>query len=174
MCSCFLLFVLIIFRFYSPPYSIAPNRMIAQTSLSPYMPSQVPSYQVSIIKIMISIVCVCSVYTQWYSTVFSPNINAQYYWKYFFKTCIRSEQNSFQSCDWSITAAQACQFYICFKPRMLRSSLKRIWLICSISACLYIVCLINKVLTIYWSSNIQYHFLDAFSNIKHVLYSCYL
>uniref|UniRef100_A0A672QTP4 RNA-binding motif, single-stranded-interacting protein 2-like n=1 Tax=Sinocyclocheilus grahami TaxID=75366 RepID=A0A672QTP4_SINGR len=31
--------------FYSPPYSIAPNRMIAQTSLSPYMPSQVPSYQ---------------------------------------------------------------------------------------------------------------------------------
>ncbi|XP_016297547.1 RNA-binding motif, single-stranded-interacting protein 2 [Sinocyclocheilus anshuiensis] len=32
--------------FYSPPYSIAPNRMIAQTSLSPYMPSQVPSYQV--------------------------------------------------------------------------------------------------------------------------------
>uniref|UniRef100_A0A671K675 RNA-binding motif, single-stranded-interacting protein 2-like n=1 Tax=Sinocyclocheilus anshuiensis TaxID=1608454 RepID=A0A671K675_9TELE len=26
--------------FYSPPYSIAPNRMIAQTSLSPYMPSQ--------------------------------------------------------------------------------------------------------------------------------------
>uniref|UniRef100_A0AAR2JTN5 RRM domain-containing protein n=1 Tax=Pygocentrus nattereri TaxID=42514 RepID=A0AAR2JTN5_PYGNA len=33
--------------FYSSPYSIAPNRMIAQTSLSPYMPSQVPSYQVS-------------------------------------------------------------------------------------------------------------------------------
>uniref|UniRef100_A0A8C1ZW82 RNA binding motif, single stranded interacting protein 2a n=1 Tax=Cyprinus carpio TaxID=7962 RepID=A0A8C1ZW82_CYPCA len=33
--------------FYSPPYSIAPNRMIAQTSLSPYMPSQVPSYQVT-------------------------------------------------------------------------------------------------------------------------------
>uniref|UniRef100_A0AAR2L109 RRM domain-containing protein n=1 Tax=Pygocentrus nattereri TaxID=42514 RepID=A0AAR2L109_PYGNA len=32
--------------FYSSPYSIAPNRMIAQTSLSPYMPSQVPSYQV--------------------------------------------------------------------------------------------------------------------------------
>uniref|UniRef100_A0A672MQ96 RNA-binding motif, single-stranded-interacting protein 2-like n=1 Tax=Sinocyclocheilus grahami TaxID=75366 RepID=A0A672MQ96_SINGR len=31
--------------FYSSPYSIAPNRMIAQTSLSPYMPSQVPSYQ---------------------------------------------------------------------------------------------------------------------------------
>uniref|UniRef100_A0A671LNQ4 RNA-binding motif, single-stranded-interacting protein 2-like n=1 Tax=Sinocyclocheilus anshuiensis TaxID=1608454 RepID=A0A671LNQ4_9TELE len=32
--------------FYSSPYSIAPNRTIAQTSLSPYMPSQVPSYQV--------------------------------------------------------------------------------------------------------------------------------
>ncbi|XP_058229246.1 RNA-binding motif, single-stranded-interacting protein 2 isoform X2 [Hemibagrus wyckioides] len=32
--------------FYSSPYSIAPNRMIAPTSLSPYMPSQVPSYQV--------------------------------------------------------------------------------------------------------------------------------
>ncbi|XP_030632037.1 RNA-binding motif, single-stranded-interacting protein 2 [Chanos chanos] len=32
--------------FYSPPYSIAPNRMIAQTSLSPYMPSPVSSYQV--------------------------------------------------------------------------------------------------------------------------------
>nr|XP_009304028.1 RNA-binding motif, single-stranded-interacting protein 2 isoform X1 [Danio rerio] len=31
--------------FYSSPYSIGPNRMIAQTSLSPYMPSQVPSYQ---------------------------------------------------------------------------------------------------------------------------------
>uniref|UniRef100_A0A8C1YEE4 RNA binding motif, single stranded interacting protein 2a n=1 Tax=Cyprinus carpio TaxID=7962 RepID=A0A8C1YEE4_CYPCA len=31
--------------FYSTPYSIAPNRMIAQTSLSPYMPSQVQSYQ---------------------------------------------------------------------------------------------------------------------------------
>uniref|UniRef100_A0A9J7XPW6 RNA binding motif, single stranded interacting protein 2a n=1 Tax=Cyprinus carpio carpio TaxID=630221 RepID=A0A9J7XPW6_CYPCA len=46
--------------FYSPPYSIAPNRMIAQTSLSPYMPSQVPSYQVSIIKIMIAILCVHS------------------------------------------------------------------------------------------------------------------
>ncbi|KAA0708059.1 RNA-binding motif, single-stranded-interacting protein 2 [Triplophysa tibetana] len=28
------------------PYSIGPNRMIAQTSLSPYMTSQVPSYQV--------------------------------------------------------------------------------------------------------------------------------
>uniref|UniRef100_A0A8C2CYG4 RNA binding motif, single stranded interacting protein 2a n=1 Tax=Cyprinus carpio TaxID=7962 RepID=A0A8C2CYG4_CYPCA len=33
--------------FYSTPYSIAPNRMIAQSSLSPYMPSQVQSYQVS-------------------------------------------------------------------------------------------------------------------------------
>ncbi|KAM9444512.1 RNA-binding motif, single-stranded-interacting protein 2 isoform 2-T2 [Clarias gariepinus] len=32
--------------FYSSPYSIAPNRMIAPTSLSPYMTSQVPSYQV--------------------------------------------------------------------------------------------------------------------------------
>ncbi|KAK3512470.1 hypothetical protein QTP70_014374 [Hemibagrus guttatus] len=32
--------------FYSSPYSIAPNRMMAPTSLSPYMPSQVPSYQV--------------------------------------------------------------------------------------------------------------------------------
>uniref|UniRef100_A0A8C1I314 RNA binding motif, single stranded interacting protein 2a n=1 Tax=Cyprinus carpio carpio TaxID=630221 RepID=A0A8C1I314_CYPCA len=43
--------------FYSTPYSIAPNRMIAQTSLSPYMPSQVQSYQVSSIKIMILILC---------------------------------------------------------------------------------------------------------------------
>ncbi|KAL4646182.1 RNA-binding motif, single-stranded-interacting protein 2-like isoform X3 [Arapaima gigas] len=32
--------------FYSPPYSIAPNRMIAQTPISPYMPSPVSSYQV--------------------------------------------------------------------------------------------------------------------------------
>ncbi|XP_060713700.1 RNA-binding motif, single-stranded-interacting protein 2-like isoform X4 [Tachysurus vachellii] len=32
--------------FYSSPYSIAPNRMMAPTSLSPYMTSQVPSYQV--------------------------------------------------------------------------------------------------------------------------------
>ncbi|XP_056590513.1 RNA-binding motif, single-stranded-interacting protein 2 [Triplophysa dalaica] len=32
--------------FFSQPYSIGPNRMIAQTSLSPYMTSQVPSYQV--------------------------------------------------------------------------------------------------------------------------------
>ncbi|KAG9260456.1 RNA-binding motif, single-stranded-interacting protein 2-like isoform X2 [Astyanax mexicanus] len=34
------------FRFYSSPYSIAPNRMITQASLSPYLSSQVPSYQV--------------------------------------------------------------------------------------------------------------------------------
>ncbi|KAJ8359008.1 hypothetical protein SKAU_G00155330 [Synaphobranchus kaupii] len=33
-------------RFYSSPYSIAPNRMIAQTSISPYMHSPVSSYQV--------------------------------------------------------------------------------------------------------------------------------
>ncbi|XP_064408476.1 RNA-binding motif, single-stranded-interacting protein 2b isoform X2 [Latimeria chalumnae] len=32
--------------FYSPPYSIAPNRMLTQTSLSPYLPSPVSSYQV--------------------------------------------------------------------------------------------------------------------------------
>lgn len=32
--------------FYSPPYSLGPNRMIAQTSLSPYMHSPVSSYQV--------------------------------------------------------------------------------------------------------------------------------
>uniref|UniRef100_A0A8C9V0Z6 RNA binding motif, single stranded interacting protein 2b n=1 Tax=Scleropages formosus TaxID=113540 RepID=A0A8C9V0Z6_SCLFO len=32
--------------FYSPPYSIAPNRMIAQTPISPYIPSPVSSYQV--------------------------------------------------------------------------------------------------------------------------------
>uniref|UniRef100_A0A8C8CCE1 RRM domain-containing protein n=1 Tax=Oncorhynchus tshawytscha TaxID=74940 RepID=A0A8C8CCE1_ONCTS len=32
--------------FYSSPYSLAPNRMIAQTSLSPYMHSPVSSYQV--------------------------------------------------------------------------------------------------------------------------------
>ncbi|XP_071762882.1 RNA-binding motif, single-stranded-interacting protein 2-like isoform X4 [Centroberyx gerrardi] len=31
--------------FYSSPYSIAPNRMIAQTSLSPYMHSPVSTYQ---------------------------------------------------------------------------------------------------------------------------------
>ncbi|KAJ8397073.1 hypothetical protein AAFF_G00011270 [Aldrovandia affinis] len=31
--------------YYSSPYSIAPNRMIAQTSLSPYMHSPVSSYQ---------------------------------------------------------------------------------------------------------------------------------
>uniref|UniRef100_A0A3Q1FVW5 RNA binding motif, single stranded interacting protein 2a n=1 Tax=Acanthochromis polyacanthus TaxID=80966 RepID=A0A3Q1FVW5_9TELE len=32
--------------FYSSPYSLAPNRMIAQTSLSPYIHSPVSSYQV--------------------------------------------------------------------------------------------------------------------------------
>nr|XP_033791927.1 RNA-binding motif, single-stranded-interacting protein 2 isoform X5 [Geotrypetes seraphini]XP_033791929.1 RNA-binding motif, single-stranded-interacting protein 2 isoform X5 [Geotrypetes seraphini] len=32
--------------FYTAPYSIAPNRMIAQTALSPYLPSPVSSYQV--------------------------------------------------------------------------------------------------------------------------------
>ncbi|XP_053564119.1 RNA-binding motif, single-stranded-interacting protein 2 isoform X2 [Bombina bombina] len=32
--------------FYTTPYSIAPNRMIAQTALSPYLPSPVSSYQV--------------------------------------------------------------------------------------------------------------------------------
>uniref|UniRef100_A0A8C4EQM9 RNA binding motif, single stranded interacting protein 2a n=1 Tax=Dicentrarchus labrax TaxID=13489 RepID=A0A8C4EQM9_DICLA len=32
--------------FYSAPYSLAPNRMITQTSLSPYMHSPVSSYQV--------------------------------------------------------------------------------------------------------------------------------
>uniref|UniRef100_A0A4W5PI50 RNA binding motif, single stranded interacting protein 2b n=1 Tax=Hucho hucho TaxID=62062 RepID=A0A4W5PI50_9TELE len=32
--------------FYSSPYSMAPNRMIAQTSLSPYMHSPVNTYQV--------------------------------------------------------------------------------------------------------------------------------
>ncbi|TNM89006.1 hypothetical protein fugu_005260 [Takifugu bimaculatus] len=32
--------------FYSSPYSLAPNRMITQTSLSPYMHSPVSSYQV--------------------------------------------------------------------------------------------------------------------------------
>uniref|UniRef100_A0A8C5HIQ4 RNA-binding motif, single-stranded-interacting protein 2-like n=1 Tax=Gouania willdenowi TaxID=441366 RepID=A0A8C5HIQ4_GOUWI len=32
--------------FYSSPYSLAPSRMIAQTSLSPYMHSPVSSYQV--------------------------------------------------------------------------------------------------------------------------------
>lgn len=34
--------------FYSSPYSLAPNRMIAQTSLSPYMHSPVSSYQVGL------------------------------------------------------------------------------------------------------------------------------
>ncbi|XP_065122001.1 RNA-binding motif, single-stranded-interacting protein 2 [Paramisgurnus dabryanus] len=32
--------------FYSSPYSIAPNRLLTQSSLSPYMSTQVPSYQV--------------------------------------------------------------------------------------------------------------------------------
>ncbi|MEE6471581.1 hypothetical protein FKM82_009302 [Ascaphus truei] len=32
--------------FYTTPYSIAPNRMIAQAALSPYLPSPVSSYQV--------------------------------------------------------------------------------------------------------------------------------
>ncbi|XP_048344109.1 RNA-binding motif, single-stranded-interacting protein 2 isoform X1 [Sphaerodactylus townsendi] len=32
--------------FYTTPYSLAPNRMIAQTALSPYLPSPVSSYQV--------------------------------------------------------------------------------------------------------------------------------
>uniref|UniRef100_A0A669B2K6 RNA binding motif, single stranded interacting protein 2a n=1 Tax=Oreochromis niloticus TaxID=8128 RepID=A0A669B2K6_ORENI len=35
--------------FYSSPYSLAPNRMIAQTSLSPYMHSPVSSYQGTVI-----------------------------------------------------------------------------------------------------------------------------
>uniref|UniRef100_A0A674NV73 RNA binding motif, single stranded interacting protein 2a n=1 Tax=Takifugu rubripes TaxID=31033 RepID=A0A674NV73_TAKRU len=34
--------------FYSSPYSLAPNRMITQTSLSPYMHSPVSSYQVGL------------------------------------------------------------------------------------------------------------------------------
>jgi len=33
-------------RFYSPSYSIAPNRIIAQTSISPYMHSPLSTYQV--------------------------------------------------------------------------------------------------------------------------------
>lgn len=32
--------------FYTTPYSIAPNRVIAQAALSPYLPSPVSSYQV--------------------------------------------------------------------------------------------------------------------------------
>uniref|UniRef100_A0A4W5PGA6 RNA binding motif, single stranded interacting protein 2b n=1 Tax=Hucho hucho TaxID=62062 RepID=A0A4W5PGA6_9TELE len=35
--------------FYSSPYSMAPNRMIAQTSLSPYMHSPVNTYQVRLL-----------------------------------------------------------------------------------------------------------------------------
>lgn len=42
LCSCLLS------SFYSSPYSLAPNRMIAQTSLSPYMHSPVSSYQVGL------------------------------------------------------------------------------------------------------------------------------
>lgn len=117
------------------------------------------------------VIIVCFVYTQWYSTVFtqyycatySHDIIAQYCWKYFFKIFIRSEQNSFQSCDWSrnssITEAQACQFYICFKPWMLNVDL------CTKTSCLWIVCLINKVWTIYWSSNITFLMLLAILNI---------
>uniref|UniRef100_A0A452FG02 RNA binding motif single stranded interacting protein 2 n=1 Tax=Capra hircus TaxID=9925 RepID=A0A452FG02_CAPHI len=32
--------------FYPPPYNITPNRMLAQSALSPYLPSPVTSYQV--------------------------------------------------------------------------------------------------------------------------------
>lgn len=39
-------FLCLLGSFYSSPYSLAPNRMIAQTSLSPYMHSPVSSYQV--------------------------------------------------------------------------------------------------------------------------------
>uniref|UniRef100_A0A8C9RCD0 RNA binding motif, single stranded interacting protein 2b n=1 Tax=Scleropages formosus TaxID=113540 RepID=A0A8C9RCD0_SCLFO len=46
-CRCAITFLYIFAcRFYSPPYSIAPNRMIAQTPISPYIPSPVSSYQV--------------------------------------------------------------------------------------------------------------------------------
>ncbi|CDQ90052.1 unnamed protein product, partial [Oncorhynchus mykiss] len=31
--------------FYSSPYGLTPNRMIAQTSLSPYMHSPISSFQ---------------------------------------------------------------------------------------------------------------------------------
>lgn len=82
-------------------------------------------------------------FTQYYCATYSHNIIAQYYWKYFFQIFIRSEQNSFQSCDWSrnssITAAQACQFCICLKPWMLRSSLKTMRFICSICHTISIV-----------------------------------
>uniref|UniRef100_A0A674EPI7 RNA binding motif, single stranded interacting protein 2b n=1 Tax=Salmo trutta TaxID=8032 RepID=A0A674EPI7_SALTR len=37
--------------FYSSPYSMAPNRMIAQTSLAPYMHSPVNTYQVRLLYI---------------------------------------------------------------------------------------------------------------------------
>uniref|UniRef100_A0A669C8Y7 RNA binding motif, single stranded interacting protein 2a n=1 Tax=Oreochromis niloticus TaxID=8128 RepID=A0A669C8Y7_ORENI len=42
----FFLLLCVFGSFYSSPYSLAPNRMIAQTSLSPYMHSPVSSYQV--------------------------------------------------------------------------------------------------------------------------------
>lgn len=38
--------------FYSSPYSLAPNRMLAQTSLSPYMHSPVSSYQVRLCLVL--------------------------------------------------------------------------------------------------------------------------
>uniref|UniRef100_A0A674EQH2 RNA binding motif, single stranded interacting protein 2b n=1 Tax=Salmo trutta TaxID=8032 RepID=A0A674EQH2_SALTR len=38
-------------QFYSSPYSMAPNRMIAQTSLAPYMHSPVNTYQVRLLYI---------------------------------------------------------------------------------------------------------------------------
>uniref|UniRef100_A0A3Q0SXQ9 RNA binding motif single stranded interacting protein 2 n=1 Tax=Amphilophus citrinellus TaxID=61819 RepID=A0A3Q0SXQ9_AMPCI len=41
--------------FYSSPYSLAPNRMIAQTSLSPYMHSPVSSYQVGHFTLCVSL-----------------------------------------------------------------------------------------------------------------------
>lgn len=47
--SCCLHTLLCLLRsFYSSPYSLTPNRMIAQTSLSPYMHSPVSSYQVGL------------------------------------------------------------------------------------------------------------------------------
>lgn len=51
-------------RFYSSPYSLAPNRMITQTSLSPYMHSPVSSYQVglwlSVLPDNVLFCCYCS------------------------------------------------------------------------------------------------------------------
>uniref|UniRef100_A0A8C2Y3N4 RRM domain-containing protein n=1 Tax=Capra hircus TaxID=9925 RepID=A0A8C2Y3N4_CAPHI len=35
--------------FYPPPYNITPNRMLAQSALSPYLPSPVTSYQGSVL-----------------------------------------------------------------------------------------------------------------------------